>query len=167
MNALVFLYKKVLKQPLDGRIDAVRARKKQNIPVVLSIEEVVSVISLMKGTPHLVVKLLYGSGVRMMEALRLRVQDINYDLKQITVRSGKGNKDRVSTFPVSLAPLLQSHLTRVKAIHQKDISEGYGAVYLPTPWIVNIPMQPGSGNGNMSFHHHDLYPCARAGRAWG
>jgi len=66
-----------------------------------------------------------------MEALRLRVHDIDYDLKQITVRSGKGNKDRVTPFPVSLAPLLQSHLTRVKAIHEKDMVEGYGAVYLP------------------------------------
>ena len=131
MNALVFLYKKVLKQPLDGRINAVRAKKKQNIPVVLSKEEVASVISLMKGIPHLVVKLLYGGGLRMMEALRLRVHDIDYDLKQITVRSGKGNKDRVTPFPVSLAPLLKSHLKRVKAIHEKDMAEGYGAVYLP------------------------------------
>ena len=131
MNALVFLYKKVLKQPLGGRIDAVRAKKKQNIPVVLSKKEVVSVISLMKGTPNRVVKLLYGSGLRVMEALRMRVHDIDYELKQITVRSGKGNKDRVTTFSVSLAPLLQSHLTRVKAIHEKDMAEGYGAVYLP------------------------------------
>ena len=131
MNALVFLYKKVLEQPLDGRINAVRAKKKQNIPVVLSREEVASLISLMQGTPHLVVKLLYGSGLRAMEALRLRVHDIDYDLKQITVRSGKGNKDRVTPFPVSVAPLLQSHLTRVKAIHEKDITDGYGAVYLP------------------------------------
>lgn len=131
MNALVFLYKKVLKQSLDGRIDAVRAKKKQNIPVVLSKEEVASVISLIKGTSNLVVKLLYGSGLRAMEALRLRVHDIDYDLRQITVRSGKGNKDRVTPFPVSLAPFLQSHLTGVKAIHEKDMAEGYGAVYLP------------------------------------
>jgi len=131
MNALVFLYKRVLKQTLDGSINAVRAKKKQNIPVVLSREEVASVISMMKGTPHLVVKVLYGSGMRMMEALRLRVHDIDYDLKQITVRSGKGNKDRVTPFPVSLTPLLQSHLTRVKSIHEKDMAEGYGAVYLP------------------------------------
>ena len=131
MNALVFLYKKVLEQSLDGRIDAVRAKKKQNIPVVLSREEVASVISLIRGTPNLVVKLLYGSGLRAMEALRLRVHDIDYDLRQITVRSGKGNKDRVTPFPVSLALLLQGHLTRVKAIHEKDMAEGYGAVYLP------------------------------------
>ena len=131
MNALVFLYKKILEQPLDGRINAVRAKKKQNIPVVLSREEVASLISLMQGIPHLVVKLLYGSGLRAMEALRLRVHDIDYDLKQITVRSGKGNKDRVTPFPVSVAPLLQSHLTRVKAIHEKDITDGYGDVYLP------------------------------------
>ncbi len=131
MNALVFLYKKVLKQSLDGRIDAVRAKKKQKIPVVLTKDEVVSVIALLKGTPQLIVKLIYGSGLRIIKAIRLRVQDIEYDLKEITVRSGKGDKDRVTTFSVSLAPLLKNHLIRVKAIHEKDLAEGYGAVYLP------------------------------------
>jgi integron integrase len=131
MNALVFLYKKILKQPLDGQINAVRAKKKQNIPVVLSRDEVASVISLMKGTPQLVVKLLYGSGLRIIEAVRLRVQDINYDLKEIIVRSGKGDKDRVTTFPTSVTPLLQNHLVTVKMIYHQDISKGNGAVYLP------------------------------------
>ena len=131
MNALVFLYKKVLKESLDGRIDAVRAKRKQNIPVVLTKDEVASVIALMQGTPQVFVKLLYGSGLRMMEGIRLRVQDIEYDLKEITVRSGKGNKDRITTFSVSLAPLLKSHLIRVKAIHETDLAEGNGAVYLP------------------------------------
>jgi len=130
-NALVFLYKHVLKKLLDGNINAVRARKKVNIPVVMTREEVARVITLMEGTPQLVVKLLYGSGLRITEALRLRVQDIDYDLKHITVRSGKGAKDRVTTFPVSVIPLLENHLSRVRVIHKQDLTQGHGEVYMP------------------------------------
>lgn len=131
MNALIFLYKKVLKQPLDGKIDAIRAKKKQKIPVVMTQQEVATIISLIKGVPQLVVKLLYGSGLRVTEAIRLRVQDIDENLKEITVRSGKGDKDRVTTFPESVAPLLKNHLETVKSIHDQDLAEGFGAVYLP------------------------------------
>jgi site-specific recombinase XerD len=99
MNALVFLYKRVLNHPMDGRIDAMRAKKKINLPAVMTREEVASVISLMDGTAQLVVKLLYGSGLRIMEAVRVRVQDIDFQMKQLTVRSGKGDKDRFTTFP--------------------------------------------------------------------
>jgi integron integrase len=131
MNALVFLYKKVLQEPLDGVINAVRAPRKVNVPVVMTREEVARVIPFLNGAPQLVVKLLYGSGLRMMEALRMRVQDIDFQMKTITVRSGKGGKDRVTTFPVSVAPLLQTHLVRVKVIHEGDLAQGLGEVYLP------------------------------------
>jgi integron integrase len=131
MNALVFLYKRVLKYALHGSIDAVRANKKTTVPVVMTREEVLAVLSLMDGTVQLVAKLLYGSGLRIMEAVRLRVQDIDYQMKQLTVRAGKGDKDRFTTFPASLTPLLQNHLARVKTLHQKDLSQGYGEVYLP------------------------------------
>jgi site-specific recombinase XerD len=90
MNALVFLYKKVLDEPLEGVINAVRAPRKVNVPVVMTREEVARVIPFLNGAPQLVVKLLYGSGLRMMEALRLRVQDIDFQMKTILVRSGKG-----------------------------------------------------------------------------
>lgn len=131
MNALVFLYKKVLKQPLDDEINAVRAPKKMNVPVVMTREETAKVISIMKGTPQLIAKILYGSGLRISEAIRLRVQDIDYKLKTITVRSGKGNKDRITTFPSSITVFLENHLTRVKAIHEDDLAKGHGGVYLP------------------------------------
>ncbi|ETR65720.1 MAG: integron integrase, partial [Candidatus Magnetoglobus multicellularis str. Araruama] len=131
MNALIFFYKKVLKQPLDQKIDAVRAKSKKNIPVVMTHEEVIKVISFMKGVPQLVGKLLYGCGLRITEAIRLRVHDIEFDLKSITVRSGKGNKDRITTFPASVISLLTSHLTKVKILHEQDISKGHGSVYLP------------------------------------
>ena len=101
------------------------------MPVVMTREEVARIIALMEGTPQLVVKLLYGSGLRILEALRLRVQDIDYEFKQLTVRSGKGARDRVTPFPSSAIPLFQNHLSRVKVIHEQDLDQGHGEVYMP------------------------------------
>lgn len=131
MNALVFLYKRVLRRPLDKEINAVRADRKVNVPVVLTREEVSRVLAIMDGVPQLVVKMLYGSGLRIMEAVRLRVKDVDFAMKQVTVRAGKGDKDRVTTFPVSLIPLLQNHLQKVKVMHDQDLVQGHGEVYLP------------------------------------
>jgi integron integrase len=131
MNALVWLYKRVLNHAMAGHINAVRAHKKITVPVVMTRDEVAAVLSLMHGTSQVVAKLLYGSGLRIMEAVRLRVKDIDYQMKQLTVRSGKGDKDRFTTFPATLTPLLQSHLAGVKTLHQQDLAQGYGAVYLP------------------------------------
>ena len=131
MNALVFLYKRVLEQPLNETINAVRAEKRLNVPVVLTRQEVMQVIPLLEGVPQLIVKLLYGSGLRIMEAVRLRVKDVDFQMKQMTVRSGKGDKDRVTTFPASMIPLLDNHLARVKVLHTRDLAEGRGEVYLP------------------------------------
>ena len=131
MNALVFLYKRVLKQELTQEINGVRAARKAKIPVVLTREEVATVLSLMNGVPRLVAQLLYGAGLRITEAVRLRVHDLDFGYRQITVRSGKGGKDRVTTFPKAIEPLLKDHLVRVKALHQRDLAEGYGEVYLP------------------------------------
>lgn len=131
MNALVFLYKRVLNHALEGRINAVRADKKINVPVVMTREEVAAVLSLMDGTAQLVAKLLYGSGLRIMEAVRLRVKDIDIQMKQLTVRSGKGDKDRFTTFPTTLTPLVQNHLAGIKTLHQQDLAQGHGEVYLP------------------------------------
>lgn len=131
LNALVFLYKQVLGQELDGQTGAARSARKARVPVVLTREEVARTITLLQGTPQLVVQLLYGSGLRITEAVRLRVQDVDYAYKLITVRSGKGGKDRVSTFPASLEPALEQHLARVRLLHERDLADGYGAVYLP------------------------------------
>ncbi len=124
MNAVVFLYKRVLKHAMKGRISAVRADKKINLPVVMTREEVAAVISLLDGTAQLVAKLLYGSGLRIMEAVRIRIKDIDFQMKQLIVRSGKGDKDRFTTFPATLTPLLQNHLARVKTLHQQDAAQG-------------------------------------------
>ena len=139
MNALVCLYKKILKLPLDDEINAVRAKKKPSVPVVMTREETARVLSLMQGTPQLVAKFLYGSGLRISEAIRLRVQDIDYSLKTITVRSGKGAKDRVTTFPATLIPFFRDHLTKVKIIHSKDLDHGYGKAYLPYALVRKYP----------------------------
>jgi integron integrase len=131
LNALVFLYKHVLKQPLNEKINAERAATKVKIPVVLTRDETKRIIGVMTGIHQLVVKLLYGSGLRIIECLRLRVHDIDFAMKSLTVRSGKGDKDRVTTFPPSLQRPLEAHLGRAKIIHEGDCANGYGEVYLP------------------------------------
>jgi integron integrase len=131
MNALIFLSKRVLNHALPGSINAVRADKKITVPVVMTREEVAAVLSLMDGTAQVVAKLLYGSGLRIMEGVRLRGKDIDYQMKQLTVRAGKGDRDRFTTFPATLTPLLQNHLAGVKTLHQQDLAQGHGEVSLP------------------------------------
>jgi integron integrase len=131
LNALLFLYSQVLEQPLEERIDAVRAHKPPRVPVVLTPEESRRVIALLGGAPQLVVKLLYGSGLRLMEALRLRVKDVDFARLQVTVRAGKGDKDRFTTLAVSLAGPLQEHLEKVRLRFERDRREGLAGVWLP------------------------------------
>ncbi|HIE07629.1 MAG TPA: integron integrase [Desulfarculaceae bacterium] len=131
LNALVFLYRHILRAPLGDDLRAERATKKTRIPVVMTREEVAQVIAAIDGVPHLIVKLLYGCGLRMAEVLRLRIQEVDFSMKQLTVRGGKGDKDRVTTFPASVIPMLTNHLRRVKLIHENDLKLGYGEVYLP------------------------------------
>ena len=130
-NALIFLYREVLKCPLEGRIDAVRSFKKQRLPIVMSKEETQRVLNAMNGTTQLMAKLLYGSGLRLMECIRLRVKDIDFEINEIRVRSGKGDKDRLVPLPDSIKSTLKTHLERVKLIHERDLAKGYGKVYLP------------------------------------
>ena len=139
MNALVFLYKHVLKQEFEKKIDAARASKNPKIPVVLSRDEVAHVLPIMSGVPQMVAKLLYGCGLRIKEGIRLRVQDIDFEMKSVVVRSGKGNKERVTTFSEKLVPILKDHLQRVKAIHERDLVNGYGEVYLPNALARKYP----------------------------
>src|SRR6266404_8367166 len=132
-NALLFLYREILRQPFDN-VQAVRARRPVRVPVVLTVEEARQVIVAMAGVPQLVVKLLYGSGLRLLEALRLRVQDLDFGMKQVTVRDGKGAKDRYTVLSESLTAPLKEHLERVKLRHQQDLAQGGGGVYLP--WAI-------------------------------
>jgi len=130
LSALLFLYREVLHQEL-GNVDALRANKPKRLPTVLTRDETLRVIGGMKGVHQLMAKLLYGSGLRLMECVRLRVQDVDFAQHQIVVRDGKGEQDRITMLPDSLIALLQEHLQRVKQLHEQDLAQGWGAVYLP------------------------------------
>jgi integron integrase len=163
MNALVFLYKRVLTRALPGNINAVRADKKINVPVVMTREEVAAVISLMDGTAQVVAKLEYGSGLRIMEAVRLRGKDIDDQMKPLTVRSGTGDKDRFTTFPATLTPVLQNHLAGVKTQHQQDSAQGHGEVYLPHALARKSPHAAKAWGWQYVFPARDISVDPRSG----
>lgn len=131
LSAVMFLYRHVLKKEIDLPSDLIRAEKSKTLPVVLTQQEAYCVINNMKGVPQLMAKILYGSGLRLMECLRLRVKDIDFGNHQIIVRDGKGEDDRITVLPDSLIPTLQLHLKNVALLHQKDLKAGFGEVYLP------------------------------------
>jgi integrase len=124
LSALLFLYREVLHQEL-GPVDALRAKRPKRLPTVLTKEETLRLIGCLSGTHQLMAKLIYGSGIRLMECLRLRVKDLEFERRAIIVRDGKGAQDRVTVLPDSLIPLLQEHLQRVKALHQQVLAQGY------------------------------------------
>lgn len=130
LSAILFLYKIVLPKEL-GKIENIRAKKPRRVPVVLTKNEITRIFRHLSGTQKLIAGLMYGSGLRLMEALRIRIKDIDFGYNQITVRDGKGQKDRVTMFPQSLTTDMQLHLNRVKALHEQDLHEGFGSVYLP------------------------------------
>jgi len=131
LNALVFLYHKVLHLPLKDQIAPVRSKKAPRLPTVLTQDEVKLLLSQMSGTHALMARLLYGAGLRLLECLRLRIQDVDFGQRQLFIRDGKGGKDRVSLLPQGLTADLQAHIERVIQLHQKDLAEGFGRVYLP------------------------------------
>ncbi len=131
LNALLFLYRDVLLKDLPEPIDAIRARRPQRLPTVLTKSEARALIRHLDGRYQLMAKLLYGSGMRLMECLRLRVKDVDFAQRQITVRDGKGGSDRVTMLAESLLDPLRDHLARVQALHQADLAHGRGAVMLP------------------------------------
>ena len=156
LNALIFLYKQVLEFELEVRIDAVRANKQPRIPTVLTQQEIKSIITLLHGNTQLVVKLLYGSGLRISEAIRLRVQDIDFDYREIIVRNGKGNKDRITTLSNQQIPELEKHLQTVKLIHEQDLKNGYGEVYLPFALSKKYPNAAKEWNWQYVFPARDV-----------
>jgi len=131
LSAILFLYKEVLKQELGWLDNVIRAKRSVRVPEVLSPDQVRRLLGQLDGVHQLVARLLYGTGMRLMEGIRLRVQDVDFHYRQITVRDGKGSKDRVTVLPDSLLQPLKVHLARVKDLHKKDLAEGYGRVYLP------------------------------------
>jgi integron integrase len=131
LAAVVFLHRDVLGRDL-GRIEQIiPARRPKRLPVVLTRAEVRAVLGQMRGVAGLVARLLYGSGLRLLEGLALRVKDVDFDMRQITVRSGKGARDRVTVLPQAVVPALQRHLEQVRALHRRDLARGGGRVELP------------------------------------
>ncbi|SIT12529.1 integron integrase [Neptunomonas antarctica] len=155
LNALVFLYREVLKQPFEYEVDAVRSKKPTKIPVVMTQAEVAMVLQQLKNTHWLMAALLYGSGLRLMECVRLRVKDIDFDYRAITVRSGKGNKDRVVVLDDHLILPIRNHLKRVQQQHDADVTQGYGAVYMPEALSRKYP------SANKSWGWQYVFPATR------
>jgi integron integrase len=139
--ALLFLYRTVLSREI-GDLELVRARKRRKLPLVLTPAEVRSILAQLEGTHHLFGSLLYGTGMRLMECLRLRVKDVDFSYDQILVRDGKGAKDRVTMLPSSLKMSLAEHLKGVRRLHETDLKEGYGRVQLPHALEAKYPSAP-------------------------
>jgi integron integrase len=131
LSALLFLYRDVLRHDLESIEAFVRARRPKRLPVVLTRREVRAVLANLDGTAWLVVSLLYGSGLRLMEALRLRVKDVDFSYRQINLRDGKGRRDRVTILPNRVGEPLRRHLAHVRVLFQRDVDEGIGRARLP------------------------------------
>ena len=131
LNALLFLYRNVLQIDFPVPLHALRAKRSERLPTVLSKAEVTRVISGMQGLHQLMTKLLYGCGLRLMECMRLRVKDIDFEQSQVIVREGKGEKDRATMLPASLVQPLMEQIAFVRKLHERDIAQGYGSVELP------------------------------------
>ena len=132
LSAILFLYRNLLNMPLDeDALNFIRPKKGKRVPVVLSKDEARAIIANMTGPCKLMVQVMYGSGLRLMECLRLRIKDIDFENHRILVYDGKGGDDRVTMLPDSMIAPLREHLARVKAIHQRDLAAGLGSVYMP------------------------------------
>jgi integron integrase len=177
-SALLFMYREVFEQTLPWLDNVTQARVPKRLPVVLTVKEVQAVLAELTGTHKLIAGLLYGAGLRLMEAVRLRVKDVEFSRGEIIVRDGKGGKDRVTMLPDAVATPLKLHLARVKALHNQDLAEGFGEVYLPfaldkkypnaaTEWgwqyifpSINLSIDPRSGKTRR--HHVDEKGVQRA-----
>ena len=154
-SAILFLYREVIDKELPWLDGVVAARASKHLPVVLSRDEIEAVMGRMRGTPALVARLLYGSGLRILEGLRLRVKDVDFAGREILIRDGKGAKDRVTMLPQSLIEPLQRHLQRVAELHAEDLKAGNGSVYLPFALERKYP------NASREWMWQYVFPSAR------
>jgi integron integrase len=142
LSALLFLYREVLGIELPWLHNVTRAKRPQHLPVVLSRDEVKQILAAMDGRPWLLASLLYGTGMRLMEGLRLRVKDLDFGRGEITIRDGKGGKDRHTMLPRVLAEPLRREVDRARVLHQSDLAAGHGAVWLPFALARKYPAAP-------------------------
>jgi integron integrase len=155
LSAILFLYREVLGRPLHepGRIAP--ARRPERLPTVLTRDEVRSLLAHLDGTAWLMASLLYGSGLRLMECLRLRIKDVDFGQRHILVRDGKGQKDRATLLPRALEEPLQRQIDRVRTLHQQDLDDGHGRVYLPHALAEKYP------DADRRFGWQYVFPAAR------
>jgi integron integrase len=142
LSAIAFLYRWVLRREMPELEEFARARRPRRLPVVLTREEVGALLDRLQGSIRLAAQLMYGSGLRLRECLELRVKDLDFGQFEIRVRDGKGRKDRVTPLPRLLVEPLQSHLLRVRAVHERDLLQGFGAVTLPDALARKYPNAP-------------------------
>lgn len=154
-NAILFLYKQVLEIQLPLIDGVLRAKKPQRLPSVFTPDEAKSIIAELEGTTYLIVSLLYGSGLRLTEALRLRVKDIEVETQNIIVRDGKGEKDRITMLPSSLTENLKLHIERVRSLHNADLARGFGEVLLPYALARKYP------DANKKFGWQYVFPSTK------
>ncbi|MBU0567906.1 integron integrase [bacterium] len=155
LSAVLFLYREVLKKDIGWLDDVERAKRPTRLPVVFTREEATAILAHLEGSKWLMANLLYGSGMRLMECIRLRVQDLDFEYNQIVIRDAKGQKDRVTMLPVSLKEPLNRHLEKVRAIHEKDLKEGFGEVYLPFALKRKYP------NANQEWAWQYVFPASK------
>ncbi|MBK8799868.1 MAG: integron integrase [Anaerolineales bacterium] len=154
LHALLFLYRNVLEQPIAGNVEALRACERRRLPTVLTVDETQHVLTHLEGVYHLIGLLLYGSGLRLHECLSLRVKDIDFARREIIVRSGKGDKDRVTMLPEKAIPELDVHLAQVQAQHERDLMHDYGMAPLPDALERKYP------NANTEWGWQFVFPAA-------
>ena len=138
-SALLFLYREVLGTELPWMSEVVSAKQSRRLPVVLTEREVRELLMQLNGTNGLIASLLYGTGMRLLEGLRLRIKDVEFTRREVVIRSGKGNKDRVTVLPENLIAPLQQHIAKARALHQKDLADGLGEAWLPDALAQKYP----------------------------
>lgn len=163
LAALLFLYRHVIGRNVGDLGEVIRARKPERLPVVMTREEVKAVLANLTGEKRLMASLMYGAGLRLMECLRLRVQDIDFSRNEILVRDGKGAKDRITMLPESLNAPLQAHLKKVKAIHEKDLADGWGRVLLPDALDRKYPNAPKDWRRQWAFPQETRWKNTKTG----
>jgi integron integrase len=155
LSALLFLYRDVLRRPLPGLEGTPRAKRPERLPVVLTRAEVDAILAQLRGSLRLIVSLMYGAGLRLQECLKARIKDVDFGRNCVTVRNGKGQKDRETMLPRVILGPLREHVERVRALHQKDLTEGNGSVLLPAPLLRKNP------SASWEFNWQWLFPASR------
>ncbi|HBB18351.1 MAG TPA: integron integrase [Syntrophus sp. (in: bacteria)] len=163
LSALLFLYRYVINRKIGDLGEVIRARRPTRLPVVMAREEVKAVLSHLSGDKWLMASLMYGAGLRLMECLRLRIQDIDFSRNEITVRDGKGAKDRITMLPELLKQPLRSHLAEAKTIHEKDIKAGWGSVLMPDALDRKYPNAPREWRWQWVFPQESRWKNTRTG----